>query len=174
MRNALLSAVFFLFLTPALSALAFPVMDIPIEDFVLRDGDFKDALQLDANQQTLWTQVETKMRDIVRVRQKRREKLQADFKSALSDPRTESRALFKKLDEETAVSTQENKDLRELWLDIDDALSDSQRKIVFSRLQSRMERSEEGGMRGGGGGERGSGEMRGHGMHQRGGGMSRF
>lgn len=171
MRNALFAAALSLFLIPALPAFAFPVMQMPIEDFVLRDGDFKDALQLDANQQTLWDQVETKMRDIVRARQKRRDQLQKDFKSALSNLQTDSRALFRKLDEETNVSAQEDKNLRELWLEIDDALSDSQRKIVFTRFQDRLERAEARGF--GAGGERGSGEMRGHGMHQRGG-MSRF
>ena len=62
---------------------------------------------------------------------------------------------------------------RELWLEIDDALSDSQRKTVFTRLQSGLERSEERGA--GGGNDRGSGETHGgHGMHQHGGGMSRL
>jgi hypothetical protein len=124
-----------------LPSYALPVMDVHVEDLVLRAKDVKMSLNLNPNQQLLWQQVESKIRMILHARQLRRERLQAALKLSLDDPRTELRDLAKRLEAEEDLSYQENKDLREVWLTLNDALDDNQRQTVLALLADQLQRS---------------------------------
>jgi hypothetical protein len=120
---------------------ALPVMDVRIEDLVLQASDVRKSLNLNPNQQILWQQVESRVRMILRTRQSRRERLQVDIKLGLDDSKIELRELAKRLDAEDDLSNQESKQLRELWLTVNDALDDNQRQIILVRLADQLQRS---------------------------------
>jgi hypothetical protein len=123
------------------SSYALSVMDIHPEDLVRQASDVRKTLNLNPNQQLLWQQVESKIRMILQVRQLRRERLQADLQSRLDDSRTELRDLAGRLDAEDAFSSQEDKQLRDLWLTVNDALDDNQRQIILAFLADQLQRS---------------------------------
>ena len=120
---------------------ALPVMDVRIEDLVLQASDVRKSLNLNPNQQILWQQVESRVRMILRTRQSRRERLQVDIKLGLDDSKIELRELAKRLDAEDDLSNQESKQLRELWLTVNDALDDNQRQIILVLLADQLQRS---------------------------------
>ena len=122
---------------------AIPVMDAELDDFMAQATDVKNSLNLSPNQQHLWSQVEAKMRAIAEARRRRRAKLQTDMKKGLSDPRAELRDLAKTLDAEYDQSYQENKQLRELFLGINDALDDNQRQKILILLADQLQRVED-------------------------------
>jgi hypothetical protein len=119
---------------------SFPAMEIRAEDLMSQSADLKQSLNLNANQQVLWQQVESKARALLRVRQSRREHLQADLKSSLADVKTELRDLSGAFDVENMASAQEDKQLREWWLTVNDALDDTQRRIVLVFLADQLQR----------------------------------
>lgn len=120
-----------------------PVMDLRIDNFMQGSDDIKKSLKLNSNQQMLWQQVDAKAHALLRVRQARRENLQASLKLALDDGRVELRNLAGKLDAEADLSNQEDKQLRELWMTMNDALDDSQRQMVVTFLADQLQRSPE-------------------------------
>jgi hypothetical protein len=159
-------------LSAALSpAFALPVMEMRAEDFLPMASELKKSLNLNTNQQTLWQQVESKTRSVLRDRKTRRDRLQAATQAGTQGANVELRDLAKAIDEETTVSANEEKLLREWWLTVNDALSESQRQIVVNLVSeqllrvpdngssARPERKEESGgeHRGGKGGRGGMG-----------------
>jgi hypothetical protein len=141
---------------------AINVMDLKSEQLLFAAGDLKDMLTLTQNQQTLWQQSTAKANTLLRARQKRRTALQADVKAKLGDPKVELRELGAAIDQEADLAAAEDKQLRELWLTVNDALDDQQRAKVTQALMSQLERAdhpaEMGGRREGGppeGGRRG-------------------
>jgi hypothetical protein len=117
-------------------------MDLRAEQLMFAASDIQKSLGLSPNQQTLWQQTLSKTRVLMHARQLRRDKLQAVLKLRLGEPQSELRDLAVMIDEEADVSAGENKQLRELWLTVNDALDDNQRKIVMSFLLDRLERSD--------------------------------
>jgi hypothetical protein len=153
------------------SSLAVPLMDMRAEDLLPMASEFRKSLNLNANQQTLWQQVESRSRTLLRERQHRREALQDKAKAILARPDVELRELNALVEAESAASAQEDKTLRELWLGLNDALDDSQRRQFASLLNEQLMRVvPEGRPAGERGGEKGS-ERGGRGMggHGRGG-----
>jgi hypothetical protein len=153
------------------SSLAVPLMDMRAEDLLPMASEFRKSLNLNANQQTLWQQVESRSRTLLRERQHRREALQDKAKAMLARPDVELRELNALVEAESAASAQEDKALRELWLGLNDALDDSQRRQFASLLNEQLMRVvPEGRPAGERGGEKGS-ERGGRGMggHGRGG-----
>jgi hypothetical protein len=143
-------------------------MDMRAEDLLPMATEFKKSLNLNANQQTLWLQVEGKSRSLLRERQHRREALQEKAKALLARPDVELRELSALAEAESATSNQEDKQLRELWLSLNDALDDGQRRQVATLVNEQLLRvvpeGRPGGERGGEkGGERGGRGMGGHG-----------
>ncbi|MRW85108.1 hypothetical protein GJ698_13550 [Pseudoduganella sp. FT26W] len=149
-------------------AFALPVMEMRAEDYLPMAAELKKSLNLNPNQQTLWAQTETRTRNLLRERKARRERLQAATLAGTQGANVELRDLAKAIDDETNLSTTEEKQLREWWLMVNDALSESQRQTVVQLLSeqlqrvpdsggaARPERKEEGGEhRGGKGGGRG-------------------
>jgi hypothetical protein len=122
------------------AAHAIPVMDVHLEDLMAQASDVKKSLNLNPNQHLLWQQTESKTRAIMSERQRRREQLQAYLKKGLDNPRTELRDLAKQLDAESDASQQENKQLRELWLTVNDALDDAQRQTILVLLADQLQR----------------------------------
>jgi hypothetical protein len=132
-----------LILTAALAPLpshAAKVMGMEADDMVRAASHVKDMLGLTPNQQTLWQQVTSRSSALLRIRQSRREKLQSDLKSKLTDPRGELRDLDAEIEAEAALSATENKELRALWLTVNDALTDPQRQTVAQFLLTQLER----------------------------------
>jgi len=119
---------------------AIPVMDVELDDLMAQASDVKKSLSLTPNQQSFWGQVESKMRAIAEGRRRRRGQLQADMKKGLNDPKAELRDLAKILDAEADLSHQENKQLRELFLTVNDALDDSQRQKILLLLSDHLQR----------------------------------
>jgi len=126
----------------AVSAHATPVMDMRAEDLLLMAPALKESLKLNANQATLWAQTESRTRALLRERQSRRERLQAAGKQALDAKDLELRELTGALDAEQAASNAEEKQLRELWLTVNDALDENQRHTVAVFLGEQLSRVE--------------------------------
>ncbi|MYM97187.1 hypothetical protein [Duganella vulcania] len=123
-----------------LPAHAVPVMDIRAEDMLPMAAELKKSLNLNANQQTLWQQTETRTRNLLRERQARRERLQAATLAGVQGANVELRDLAKTVDEETTASALEEKLLREWWLTVNDALDETQRQAVVQLVAEQLQR----------------------------------
>ena len=124
----------------SLPSLATPVMDMRAEDLLPMATEFKKSLNLTPNQQILWNQVENKSCAILRERVSRRERMQAAGKSALEQPGVELRDLVGPVDAEAATSLAEEKQLRAMWLEVNDALDENQRKQVAALIVEQLMR----------------------------------
>lgn len=147
---------------------AVPLMDMRVEDLMFMASNLKSSMQLSTNQQTLWNQVEGRTRGVLRERQHRRDTLQEQAKAMLARPDVELRELNKLVEAESAASSAEDRQLRELWLGVNDALDDKQRAQVAVFLGEQLVRVVPEG-RPGGGGERGGERPAGGGRGGRGG-----
>jgi hypothetical protein len=167
------ACLFALAIGSAVPSFAVPLMDMRVDDLLFMSADVKKSLNLTPNQQTLWNQVEGRSRAILRERQRRREALQEQAKAMLAKPDVELRDLNKAVEAESATTAAEDKQLREAWLEVNDALDDKQRAQVATFVGEQLMRvvpeghpgGERGGERSGGGRP---GGMGGHG--RRGGG----
>jgi hypothetical protein len=148
--------------------LAVPLMDMKAEDLVPMASEFRKELNLNANQQTLWSQVESRSKNLLRERKARREKLEAAAKQALGGKDVELRELTGSMDTESAATAAEDKQMREWWLSVNDALDENQRRQVANFIAEVMLRKEDGPGRAGGG-ERPAGEEGGRHRGSRGG-----
>jgi Skp family chaperone for outer membrane proteins len=160
----------------AAPSFAVPIMDLRAEDLVPMTSELKQALNLTDNQQTLFNQVESRSRAILRDRLHRREALQDQAKAILAKSDVELRDLNRLVEAEGTASSAEDKQLRELWMGFNDALDDKQRHQVAVLMNEQLmrvvpegrpspERSGEGGAgRGMGGHGRRGGGMGGSGM----------
>ena len=122
------------------AAFATPVMEMRAEDLVPMASEFRHELKLNANQQTLWLQVEGRSKALLRERVARRERLQAALKTGLGAPKAELRELNAALEAEEAASRQEDQQLREWWLGVNDALDDGQRQQVATMAAEQLMR----------------------------------
>lgn len=158
-------------------AFAVPLMDMRAEDLLFMSADVKKSLNLTPNQQTLWNQMEGRSRSMLRERQHRREALQEQAKALVAKPDVELRDLNKAVEAEAATTALEDKQLREAWLEVNDALDDKQRAQVATFVGEQLMRvvpdghpgGEHGGEHGSGRGS-GGGRMGGHGRGGMGGG----
>jgi hypothetical protein len=165
MRACLLA----LALGAAAPSFAVPLMELRAEDLLPMASEFKKALNLTPNQQTLWNQVESRSRTVLRERTQRRDALQEQAKAMLAKPDVELRDLDKAAAAESALETDEDRQLRTLWLGVNDALDDKQRAQVATFLGEQLMRVVPEGRPGGGGGERERSGGRPGGGHGRGG-----
>ena len=171
------ACLFALAIGSAVPSFAVPLMDMRVDDLLFMSADVKKSLNLTPNEQTLWNQVEGRSRAILRERQRRREALQEQAKAMVARPDVELRDLNRAIDAESATTATEDKQLREAWLEVNDALDDKQRAQVATFVGEQLMRvvpeghgggdhgGEHGGQRGSGGGR-----MGGHGRGGMGGG----
>jgi hypothetical protein len=171
------ACLFALAIGSAAPSFAVPLMDMRVDDLLFMSADVKTSLNLTPNQQTLWNQVEGRSRAILRERQRRREALQEQARALVAKPDVELRDLNRAIDAESATTATEDKQLREAWLEVNDALDDKQRAQVATFIGEQLMRvvpdghgggehgGEHGGQRGNGGGR-----MGGHGRGGMGGG----
>lgn len=138
-------------------ACALPVMELRAQDMLMMAPALKDSLKLNANQQTLWQQTEGRTRTLLRERQSRTERMQAASLQALQSKDVELRDLAGALEAEGATALAEEKQLREWWLTVNDALDETQRRAVAVFLAEQLQRKPEGPGSGGGGTPRGEG-----------------
>ncbi|SHM85215.1 hypothetical protein SAMN05192549_1037 [Duganella sacchari] len=127
------------------SALATPVMDMRADDYLPMAAELKKSLNLNANQQTLWSQTETKTRNLLRERKARRERLQEATLAGAQSATAELRDLSKAIDEETTLGASEERQLREWWLTVNDALTESQRQMVVQLISEQLQRAQDNG-----------------------------
>ena len=135
---------------PRLAA-AIPVMDMHVEDMLAMAPDFQAQLSLNRNQKILWQQMEAKTRQLVRSRKARRDRLEAALKQQLAGKSVELRDLVAGVDAETATSAAEATQLRAWWLEVNDALDETQRQTVATFLGEQLLRVLDGGPPAGGG-----------------------
>jgi len=135
-------------------AFAVPVMDMRAEDFLPLAADLKQQLKLNANQQTLWQQTESRTRNLLRERKSRRERLQTAALTAAQTPGVELRDVARAVEAESTTSAGEEKQLREWWLIVNDALDETQRGIVARQLNEHLLRVQDNAGPGPGRGER--------------------
>jgi len=151
-------------------AWALPAMEMRAEDYLPMAAELKKSLNLNSNQLILWQQTETKTRNLLRERQTRREQMQASLQEGLKGTNVELRELARAVETEAAAAANEEKLLREWWLTVNDALSESQRQTVVQLVAEQLmrvperagpaagaPRREEGGEGRHGGGRRGGG-----------------
>jgi hypothetical protein len=136
-RPALTLAVALLF---AQSALAFPIPDWRAEELLMQAPEAKKELGLTGNQNLLWEQSIRKTRAILRLRKERREALDAAARKTAAEPGAELRTLAAALQDDAASVHDEDKELREVWFTMNDALDDRQRALVLARFRSMLER----------------------------------
>jgi hypothetical protein len=125
------------------ASFATAVMDFRGEDVIPMAEELKPTLKLNPNQEILWRQVEDKTRAIVRAQHNRAQQLQADANRQMGKPRAELRDMIPAIEAESALSGSENKQLRELWLTLNDALDDGQRETVRLYIADRLQRASE-------------------------------
>ncbi|MES2104512.1 MAG: hypothetical protein V4634_10870 [Pseudomonadota bacterium] len=131
------------------SVQAVSVMDVKLENLMPRMAEIKKSLNLNPNQQTLWQQTESKTNAILHTRETRREHLQAEIGQRMDQSGGELRDMSRLIDAEEDVSEQERRQLRELWLTVNDALDDNQRQIAQGFLAEQLRRQIEGPVDGG-------------------------
>jgi hypothetical protein len=122
--------------------MAIPLMDMRAEDMLPMIFELRSQLHLNANQQTLWQQVESRSRTILRERMERRARMQEQAKAMLEKKDVELRELNALIEAETGMSAAEDKQLRELWLSVNDALDDGQRRQIATFATEQMQRVE--------------------------------
>ena len=121
-------------------AWALPAFDVQADVLMAQSDDLKQALKLNANQQILWRSTESKMRAILDERRRRRERLQDALKDGTAKSGAELRDLARLYDSEADASYREDKQLRELFLTVNDALDDTQRQTVLAALNDQLQR----------------------------------
>lgn len=119
-------------------AFATPLMEMRAEDLMFMAADMKKSLNLNPNQTLLWQQVESRSRALLRERVSRRERLQAKAKTTLDGAAVELRELGAAMDAEGATTLAEEKQLREWWLTLNDALDEPQRAAVARMVAEQM------------------------------------
>ncbi|HTD05438.1 hypothetical protein [Undibacterium sp.] len=120
------------------SAHAISIMDVKLESLMPRMTEIKKSLNLNPNQQTLWQQTESKTNTMLHMRELRRERLQVEIGQRMDQSNGEVRDIAKLIDAEEDLSTQETRQLRELWLTVNDALDDNQRQIAQGFLAEQL------------------------------------
>ncbi|MYM33114.1 hypothetical protein GTP38_01970 [Duganella sp. FT94W] len=137
LRRLSVALAFSALLSPAM---ALPLMELKADDYLPMAAELKKSLNLNGNQQTLWSQTESKTRNLLRARKERRDRLQAATLAGAQSANVELRDLAKAVEEEASVSAGEEKLLREWWLTVNDALSESQRQTVARTLAEQLQR----------------------------------
>ena len=120
------------------AAHAVPLTDLRAEDLLPMAGDLKQSLDLSPYQQTLWNKAEAASRTILRDRTRRRTALQEWARILLASPDADLRKLDAATDAESATANAEDRQLRALWLDVNDGLDDNQRRRVAGRLGEQL------------------------------------
>jgi hypothetical protein len=131
---------------------AVPIADWRADELLTQAPELKKELGLNDNQNLLWEQSMRKTRAILRLRKERRDELDAASRKLAGEPAAEPRSLARLLADDAASVHDEDKELREIWFTMNDALDDRQRALVLARFRSMLERQPPGP-----GGERGEG-----------------
>jgi hypothetical protein len=141
-----LAVIAALVLGGAAPSYAVPVESIHAEELIAMAPDLRKSLSLNANQQTLWGQVDSRSHAILRARATRRDKLHSLARSVVTTPSPELRTLGTAMDAEDAAVQAEDKQLRDMWLTVNDALDEKQRLMVAQFIGEQLERVESGPM----------------------------
>jgi hypothetical protein len=126
----------------AVPSFAVPVYAIQADVLIAMAPDLRKDLNLNPNQQILLGQVDSRSHAILRERTARRERLQRQAKTVVTTPSPELRTLGAALDAEDAAVQAEDKQLRELWLTVNDSLDEKQRQQVAQFVSEQLDRVE--------------------------------
>ena len=137
-RRSLMTLSFALVTLMSTQALAIDLQDFRLQDVVPILSEMKSAANLSANQQALLVQVENKTKSITRVRDERRGQFQQSLKKRLKEKAPELRDLVTLMNQDDSISAQENQEMREAWMVLYDALSDTQREVVAALLYEQL------------------------------------
>ena len=121
-------------------AYAVPVTDWRADELLMQAPEIKTELGLTDNQNLLWEQSMRNTRSILRLRKERRDELDAAARKLAAEPTAEPRTLARALADDAASVHDEDKELREIWFTMNDALDDRQRALVLARVRSMLER----------------------------------
>ena len=122
------------------SAYAVDLWEFRAQDILPILNEYKVNANFSANQQALWSQMESKTKTILRTRDERSQAIQLSIKKRLQDKSPELRDMAKLLDQDDLVSAQENQALRESWMTMYDALNDAQRDSLVLMLNEQLAR----------------------------------
>lgn len=137
-RRSLMTLSFALVTLISTQAQAIDLQDFRLQDVVPILSEMKSAANLSANQQALLVQVENKTKSIKRVRDERRGQFQQSLKKRLKEKAPELRDLVTLMNQDDSISAQENQEMREAWMVLYDALSDTQREVVAALLYEQL------------------------------------
>lgn len=137
-RPSLMTLSFALVTLISTQAQAIDLQDFRLQDVVPILSEMKSAANLSANQQALLVQVENKTKSITRVRDERRGQFQQSLKKRLKEKAPELRDLVTLMNQDDSISAQENQEMREAWMVLYDALSDTQREVVAALLYEQL------------------------------------
>lgn len=111
-------------------ARATPVMEVRLDNLLVKAGELRKNLNPNANQQLLRQQTESKLSSTLHQRDVRRNRMQAELELRLEQNNIELRELNPQIEQEEQTTAQENKQMRELILTLNDALDDKQRQAL--------------------------------------------
>ena len=123
---------------------AVPITEWRADELLMQAAEAKKELALTDNQTLLWEHSVRKTRAILRLRKERRALLDAAARTAASDPQADLRTLDGPLQDDAASLHDEDRELRNVWLTMNDALDDRQRSLVLARVKSMLERQPHG------------------------------
>lgn len=137
-----LGAMFAAVLSAPTFSFAATLFDAPSAEMLRQAGAIRQQLKLQNNQAMLWLEAEAATHAMLRERQARRERLQAELGAALATP-VPLRDLAQKIAAEEDLSLLETRKNRELWLDVEAALDDANRQEFRAAMRQQLEKPED-------------------------------
>ena len=117
---------------------AISVLDLRTDSLMVRLPELKKNLNLNANQQILWQQCESKTNAMMRAKELRLIKVDQLVRDMIQQPNVELRDIDARLREEKRVTELDEQTVREIWLTMFDALNDAQRLQVQEFLYEQL------------------------------------
>ncbi len=114
------------------------MFDLRADALMMKLPELKSNLKLNANQQILWQQSESKTKSLLRARELRMIKVEAGVREMMQQPNVELRDIDARLADEQRASDLDKQQGREIWLVMFDALDDSQRQMVQNFLYEQL------------------------------------
>jgi hypothetical protein len=121
------------------SAWAAPVLELPGETLLAQSAELRARLNLSASQTGVWLQLESRTRIMLAERRARRERLQMDMEADLARDRGNLADLASRIDADESQMLDEDRSLRQSWLQVFESLDASQRQAVAEALHKQLE-----------------------------------
>lgn len=142
MKRSALGLMFAAVLSAPTLLFATTLFDVPSAEMLRQAAEMRQKLNLQNNQAMLWLEAEAATHAMLRERQARRERLQAELGAALTTA-LPLRDLAQKIAAEEDLSLLESRKSRELWLDVEAALDDANRQELRAAMRQQLEKPED-------------------------------